>query len=88
VRPDAEPNCEICKHARAVLREWLDKQGHDRCHYYPEIFNELSQLFGLKATKEAALPPRKEFEAGCARFADEEYGRALEYAENNLRRTE
>ena len=57
-----------------TLNEWIDKQGHDRCWYYPELFRKLTNLFGLTPNPEPALPPRKEFEAGCFRYQDEEYG--------------
>jgi hypothetical protein len=59
--------------ARAVLRGWLDKQGHERCWYYPELFRELAELMHVHPTVTPKLPPREEFHAGCARYAMEEY---------------
>jgi hypothetical protein len=63
----------ILDQARALLQGWVDKQGHDRCWYYPEVFRELAALLGVKATVPEGLPPRPEFEVGCRRYQDEEY---------------
>lgn len=59
---------------KAIVQEWLDKQGHDRCWWYPELFERLAEVLELKATVPARLPPRCEFEAGCRRFTDSQYG--------------
>lgn len=63
---------------KAVVERWLDKQGHERCWYYPELFSELAALLGLGRGKvlDPGLPPREEFEAGCKRYQDEQYGAA------------
>jgi hypothetical protein len=58
---------------KKIIREWLDQQGHDRCWYYPDIFNRLVRELELKPTKEPALPAREEFERGCRKYADEQY---------------
>ncbi|MBI2666715.1 hypothetical protein HYX13_03830 [Candidatus Woesearchaeota archaeon] len=60
--------------AREALQQWVDQQGHDRCWYYPDIFNRLVKILGVKASKNPELPPRKEFERGCQRYQEEEYG--------------
>lgn len=31
---------------KTVVQEWLNKQGHDRCWYYPELFFQLADIFG------------------------------------------
>lgn len=61
--------------ARKLLQQWVDKQGHDRCWYYPEIFKQLCQLFDVKLKVDPSLPPRNEFEEGCRKYQEEEYGR-------------
>lgn len=65
--------CQKCEETKRVMQEWVDKQGHDRCWYYPELFRKLVALHGVEATKEPALPPEQEFEGGCKRFKEEEY---------------
>jgi len=57
----------------AIVQEWLDQQGHDRCWYYPELFNRLVHELGLITMKEPRLPPREEFERACRKYADEQY---------------
>lgn len=59
--------------AKTLLHNWLNKQGHDRCWYYPEIFKELCSLFNVTMTVEPKLPPRSEFEKGCCKYQDEQY---------------
>jgi hypothetical protein len=61
------------REARAVLIEWINKQGQDRCWYYPDLFRRLCEVLGVRAQVEPCLPPRAEFEEGCRRYADEEY---------------
>ncbi|NCO11070.1 hypothetical protein CO038_02765 [Candidatus Pacearchaeota archaeon CG_4_9_14_0_2_um_filter_39_13] len=59
--------------ARLVVQEWTDKQGHERCWYYPELFKRLAGIFEITPTLDPSLPPRQEFEEGCRRYQDEEY---------------
>lgn len=59
--------------AKAIVQEWVDKQGHDRCWYYPELFRRLVDLFDITPSKDPALPPLEEFKKGCARYQEEEY---------------
>ena len=59
--------------ARAVVQKWMDKQGHDRCWYYPDLFRKLAEILGVKPSKDISLPPREEFEEGCRRYQQEEY---------------
>ena len=59
--------------AKRIIQEWVDKQGHERCWYYPELFKELADLFEIEQTEESKLPPLREFEAGCKRYQKEEY---------------
>ena len=60
--------------AIAILQEWANKQGHERCHWHPEVLQELADVFGIKPTVEPKLPPRAEFEIGCKQYQDEQYG--------------
>lgn len=58
---------------KAIVQTWLDKQGHDRCWYYPELFNQLAEKLNLSQRAPSELPPRKEFELGCKRYQIEEF---------------
>jgi hypothetical protein len=62
--------------ARWILQGWLDKQGHDRCWYYPDVFNQLAGCLGATPAVGPNLPPRAEFEAGCGRYQAEQYAGA------------
>ena len=66
--------CEKCESARAILSGWADKQGHDRCWYYPDLFRELCRALGVPEPAGSGLPPLAEFEEGCRRYQGEEYG--------------
>jgi len=61
------------KEAKQVIQEWVDKQGHERCWYYPELFNQLVKIFDIHPSKDSALPPLEEFKLGCERYQREEY---------------
>lgn len=58
---------------RALVQQWLDKQGHEQCWYYPEIFRLICQVLGVRPSRDPGLPPRPEFEEGCRRYQDEQY---------------
>ena len=64
---------EKLEKAKQLIQKWVDKQGHDRCWYYPEIFEELKELFDIKTPKEPKLPPLEEFKKGCKRYQEEEF---------------
>lgn len=64
--------CRV-ERASALLKQWQEKQGHDRCWYYPEIFEQLCELFDVESSAQRGLPPRAEFEEGCRRYQEEQY---------------
>lgn len=59
--------------ARQVIQEWVDKQGHDRCWYYPELFRRLLDIYDIRPSKDPHLPKIEEFRAGCERYQREQY---------------
>lgn len=59
---------------RSAVTDWIGKQGHDVCWYYPEIFGVIAQELGIKWTK-PELPSRSDFEAGCLREQNMLYGK-------------
>ena len=59
--------------ARSILIEWINQQGHDRCWYYPDVFDQLCLLLGVKKPERPVLPPRPEFEEGCRRYQLAQY---------------
>jgi hypothetical protein len=67
--------CPDCEKTKKEIQSWIDQQGHDRCWYYPELFTKLVKIFKLTPSKEPKLPPRKEFELGCKRYQDQEFGK-------------
>jgi hypothetical protein len=64
---------------RRLVQDWLDKQGHDRCWYYPEIFTELARALDLQhiVLKPPQLPSLAEFRTGCERYQREQYPHAV-----------
>ncbi len=64
---------EKVEKVKEVIQEWVNKQGHDRCWYYPELFKELIKILDVKPSKEPKLPPINEFKKGCERYQEEEY---------------
>jgi len=62
---------------RAIVQEWLDKQNHDRCWYYPDLFRHLAEILNITPTIQPSLPPRDEFEKGCSKYQNEEYGEKI-----------
>jgi hypothetical protein len=60
--------------AKNAVQIWLDKQEHDRCWYYPDLFNRLATIFDIRPSVGPKLPPRNEFRGGCKRFECDQYG--------------
>ncbi|MBS3079966.1 hypothetical protein J4221_00680 [Candidatus Pacearchaeota archaeon] len=58
--------------AKTIIQEWVSKQGHDRCWYYPDLFRKLAEIFEVQYS-DPGLPPRNEFEKGCEKYQEEEY---------------
>lgn len=58
---------------KILLQEWTDQQNHDRCWYYPELFEKLLKIFDITPSSEIKLPLRSEFREGCRRFEEEQY---------------
>ena len=58
-----------------IVQEWTDQQGHDRCWYYPDLYRRIIDVLGIEPKLALGLPPRPEFERGCKRYQDEEYGK-------------
>ena len=67
-------NLQKLDRIETLVQSWLDKQGHDRCWYYPEIFREIAIILNLKQAMPSSLPSRCDFIEGCSRYQDEEYG--------------
>lgn len=71
---DAEKLAQI----ERIVQEWTDKQGNDRCWYYPDLYRRIVGVLGIEPKLASDLPPRQEFEHGCKRYQDEEYGKRQE----------
>ncbi len=59
--------------AKKILQEWVDKQSHERCWYYPDLFRKLIEIFEINVSKNPNLPPLEEFKKGCEKYQQEEY---------------
>ena len=70
----SDPEQKLLK-AKEAIQEWVNKQGHDRCWYYPELFRKLSEILEVKPSKNPSLPSLEEFRKGCERYQEEEYNK-------------
>jgi hypothetical protein len=75
---EAPCSCQICSEVKAIIQSWLDKQGHEKCWYYPDLFMNLAGLLDLQSKHQPALPSRDEFEKGCKRYQDQEFGQNVQ----------
>lgn len=65
-------SCKKCNKVQKILKEWVKKKSHDKCWYYPELFNKLVQVFDIKV-ESLELPSKEEFDQGCKKYQDEIY---------------
>lgn len=56
-----------------VVEEWINKQGHERCWYYPDLFKKIVDILEINIP-EPQLPSRQEFETGCKKYQTQEFG--------------
>ena len=66
-------DAEKVKQIQNVISEWDGKQGHDRCWYYPDLFERIANIVGVQLNNAPVLPTRSEFEEGCRRFQNQEF---------------
>jgi hypothetical protein len=68
-------NCVLLEkqqEAQSIIQEWVNKQSHDKCWYYPDLFRKLADLFKIKAP-DPGLPSEDEFKSGCEHYRKEVY---------------
>ncbi len=58
---------------RDLVQGYVNRQGHDRCWYLPELFDKLAKTLDIEPTVQPGLPSREEFEKGCRRYQNEQY---------------
>lgn len=58
---------------KKLIEDWINKQGHNRCWFYPEIFNKICEELGIQQVAPSCLPSRSDFEEGCRRYQNEQY---------------
>lgn len=66
-------DAEKLQQIQQVILEWDNKQGHDRCWYYPDLFQRIAAIVGVQLTHTPQLPTRAEFEEGCRRYQRHEF---------------
>lgn len=59
--------------AKELIQSWANKEGHDRCWYYPDIFESLADHFQVENNNHALLPTLEEFECGCDKYQCSEF---------------
>ncbi len=65
--------CGNCEKTKILLKEWINQQGHDRCWYYPDIFQEIMKVHNLNLEIQKSLPSLEEFKEGCRKYQEEEF---------------
>ncbi len=56
-----------------IVQGYVDRQGHDRCWYLPELFDALAKELDISARHPAELPSIEEFCRGCAKYQATQY---------------
>ena len=55
-----------------IVRDWVGKQGHDKCWYYPEPLRKIAETLGIEYP-DPGLPSEAEFQEVCNRYRREIY---------------
>lgn len=68
---------KIYNESLLVLKEWTQKQGHDKCHYHQDLFMRLAEIYNIEIPEhQKGLPSRCEFEQGCRTYQNLLFGRS------------
>lgn len=65
-----EPPIAILRRLQRICREYADKQGHDLCHWHPDILKAICDAVGVEIPP-PELPPEEEFAAACEHYRSE-----------------
>lgn len=65
--------CETCDNLKQAVQAWINKQGHNACWFYPEIFGYIAGTLGL-SYPDMHMPSEQDFQDGCKRFTKQIYG--------------
>lgn len=57
---------------KILVQEWVDKQSHDKCWYYPDIFEAICKELDIEITNKN-LPSAEEFKLGCEKYRTDIY---------------
>lgn len=58
---------------RSYIEDWISKQDHDKCWYYPEIFKQICEVLEIPYEKQKLNSiTKEEMKRGCDKFIDEE----------------
>lgn len=68
-----EPKQTDLDKVKNIVKEFINKQGHEKCWYYPDLFKSLVEVLGVKI-QITELPDREAFEAGCREYQDSIFG--------------
>lgn len=60
---------------KELIESFYNQTGHNKCHYYPDIFKEIAIIVGIKPEhiNLDSLPELTEFKNGCEQFQNELY---------------
>jgi hypothetical protein len=58
---------------REIIQTYDNKRGHDRCWYYPDLFEEIAKVVDVSLNNHPILPDRATFEEGCKKYQDQQF---------------
>jgi|SRR5690606_24869251 len=56
------------KRIKTLIQEWDNKRGHDKCWYYPEIFEDIAKVVNVPLINNQPCVPRTDFRNNCQIF--------------------
>lgn len=67
-----EDSREKLTQIETLVREWIERQGHEKCWYYPETLRAIAEVLDIKYA-DPTMVSEEEFRRGCARYQEEIY---------------
>lgn len=66
---------EKLNNIKTVLKSWFLKEGHEKCWYYPDIFNKIVSILDIDLSRFwYNVPSKEDFCRGCERYQKDLYG--------------
>ena len=64
--------CDNCNKIKELINTWVNKTGHHKCWYYPDIFKEIAETLNI-SIEQTPTVKLEDFRNGCYAYTCDLY---------------